>query len=104
MADLDPADDNTADILYFILYFVITCFAVFFLIIVLFLCFSGRICFYIYYMVYKIQVAEIKTRCDGTRCGIVLELSTNLCKGSQCPEKARSKLCKGSLTAIYIDM
>ena len=56
MADLDPADDNTADILYFILYFVITCFAVFFLIIVLFLCFSGRICFYIYYMVYKIQV------------------------------------------------
>ena len=99
MADLDPADDNTADILYFILYFVITCFAVFFLIIVLFLCFSGRICFYIYYMVYKIQVAEIKTRCDGTRCGIVLELSTNLCKGSQCPEKARLKLYKAKLTA-----
>ena len=96
MADLDPADDNTADILYFILYFVITCFAVFFLIIVLFLCFSGRICFYIYYMVYKIQVAEI----NGTKCGIVIELSTNLCKGSQCPEKARLKLCKGSLTEL----
>ena len=91
MADLDPADDNTADILYFILYFVITCFAVFFLIIVLFLCFSGRICFYIYYMVYKIQVAEIKTRCDGTRCGIVLELSTNLCKASQCLEKTPNR-------------
>ena len=53
--DVIDSDDNL-EILYFLLYFILTCVSVFFLIILVFLCFSGRICVYIYYMVYKIQV------------------------------------------------
>ena len=51
----DPESDSQ-DLLFFILYFILTCLAVFFLILTLFLCFSGRICFFIYYMVYNVQV------------------------------------------------
>merc|ERR1719474_781932 len=53
---LDGEDD--LEILYFLLYFVLTCISVFFLIILVFICFSGRICVYIYYMVYKFQPPE----------------------------------------------
>ena len=37
--------------IYFFLYFFATCFGIFFLIFLLFLCFSGRICIFIYYKV-----------------------------------------------------
>ena len=60
MADTSPAPELTEDqqeeILYFILYFVATCLSIFFLILLVFLCFSGRICVYICYIVHKIQV------------------------------------------------
>ena len=61
MSDGDSVVDDNEDILYFILYFVLTCFSVFFLIILVFLCMSGRICVYIYYMVYKLQVCIVNT-------------------------------------------
>ena len=57
MSESDPSvDSDDADILYFVLYFIVTCFSVFLIIIIVFLCLSGRICIYIYYMVYKLQV------------------------------------------------
>ena len=58
MADTntDLTIDDEEELLNFVLYFVLTCVAVFFTIILFFLCFSGRICVYIYYMVYNLQV------------------------------------------------
>ena len=54
--DTDLTIDDEEELLNFVLYFVLTCVAVFFTIILFFLCFSGRICVYIYYMVYNLQV------------------------------------------------
>ena len=44
-------EEDQSDMLYFFLYFLATCFGVCFLIFSLFLCFSGRICVFIYYKV-----------------------------------------------------
>ena len=59
--DTDLQIDDEEELLNFVLYFVLTCIAVFFLIIIFFMCFSGRICVYIYYMVYKFQVIVKKS-------------------------------------------
>ena len=60
MADTSPApdlpEDQQEEVLYFFLYFVATCLSIFFLILLVFLCFSGRICVYICYIVHKVQV------------------------------------------------
>jgi len=56
--DTDLTIDDEEELLNFVLYFVLTCVAVFFTIILFFLCFSGRICVYIYYMVYNLQPSE----------------------------------------------
>ena len=44
-------EEEQTDVIYFFLYFFGTCFGVFFLIFLMFLCFSGRICVFIYYKV-----------------------------------------------------
>ena len=44
-------EEEQTDVIYFFLYFFGTCFGVFFLIFLMFLCFSGRICVFIYYRV-----------------------------------------------------
>ena len=44
-------EEEEVDLIYFFLYFFGTCFGLFFLIFLLFLCFSGRICVFIYYRV-----------------------------------------------------
>ena len=54
----DPHNDSE-DLLLFFLYFFLTCLAVLFVILTLFLCFSGRICVFMYYMVYNVQVQNI---------------------------------------------
>lgn len=59
MADTSPApelpEDKQEEVLYFFLYFAATCLSIFFLILLVFLCFSGRICVYICYIVHKVQ-------------------------------------------------
>ena len=64
MADTSPApdlpEDQQEEVLYFFLYFVATCLSIFFLILLVFLCFSGRICVYICYIVHKVQVGFSK--------------------------------------------
>ena len=44
-------DEEERDVIYFFLYFFCTCFGIVFIIFLLFLCFSGRICIFIYYKV-----------------------------------------------------
>eukprot|EP00091_Calanus_sinicus_P021792 TRINITY_DN6605_c0_g1_i1.p1 TRINITY_DN6605_c0_g1~~TRINITY_DN6605_c0_g1_i1.p1 ORF type:complete len:159 (-),score=41.36 TRINITY_DN6605_c0_g1_i1:29-505(-) len=44
-------EEEQTDVIYFSFYFFGTCFGVFFLIFLMFLCFSGRICIFIYYKV-----------------------------------------------------
>merc|ERR1711892_1000327 len=45
---LRMTEEEESDLMYFFLYFFGTCFGLFFLIFLLFLCFSGRICVFIY--------------------------------------------------------
>ena len=75
MADSSPApdlpEDQQEEVLYFFLYFVATCLSIFFLILLVFLCFSGRICVYICYIVHKVQVGFFPTHIHHPHCFLV---------------------------------
>ena len=59
---MSDIENDSQDLTYFFLYFALTCLAVFVTIFILFLCFSGKICYFIYYMVYKVQVKSLQRR------------------------------------------
>ena len=50
------SQNDAGDIIYFVLCFLLTFAVVFIVIFILFLCFSGRICVMIYYLVQRVQV------------------------------------------------
>ena len=54
-------EEEESDLIYFFLYFFATCFGLFLFIFLLFLCFSGRICVFIYYRVTRTSKQTMPT-------------------------------------------